>query len=135
MRKKKMATDLTSGSLNVCLITEIPLKTKLWKLKTPKCIFSFHNSSFKNQRIEWWKQWSKTHPNKCSSVGPTWFEWWKQKTEWYHSKLTTSKQTLIPFYSLKILNFHFSQNWEELEGIELDLMKFFTKTSKIPLYI
>ena len=29
-----------------------------------KCVFSFHNSSLKNQRIEWWKQNLKTNPNK-----------------------------------------------------------------------
>ena len=39
------------------------------------------------------------------------------------------------FYSLKTSNFHFLKNYEELEGIELDLMNFFTKISKIPLYI
>ena len=31
--------------------------------------------------------------------------------------------------------FSFPKNWKELEGIEFDLMKFFIKTSKIPLYI
>ena len=29
-----------------------------------KCVFSFHNSSLENQRIEWWKQNLKTNPNK-----------------------------------------------------------------------
>ena len=29
--------------------------------------------------------------------------------------------TLIPLYSLKTLNFHSSRNWEEWEGMELDL--------------
>ena len=47
-RKKKkwskVAANLDSGSLYVCLITKMPLKTELWKLKTVKCIFSFHNS-------------------------------------------------------------------------------------------
>ena len=44
---------------------------------------------------------------------------------------------LIPLYSLKISNFHPSQNWEEWGGggIKLNLMIFFTKTLKIPLYI
>ena len=44
MRKKKeskVAVDLTSGSLNVCLITEMPLKTELWELKIPKMCFQF----------------------------------------------------------------------------------------------
>ena len=47
-RKKKkwskVAANPDSGSLYVCLITKMSLKTKLWKLKTVKCIFSFHNS-------------------------------------------------------------------------------------------
>ena len=37
--------------------------------------------------------------------------------------------------SLKISSFHSPRNWEEWEGMELDLMIFFTKTPKIPLYI
>ena len=45
------------------------------------------------------------------------------------------KGTLIPLYSLKISNFHSSRNWEEWKGMKLDLMIFFTKTPKIPLYI
>ena len=44
-RKKKKgskgAVDLTSGSLYVCLITKMPLKTELWKLKTVKTCFQF----------------------------------------------------------------------------------------------
>ena len=40
-KKSKVAADLTSGSLNVYLITEMPLKTELWKLKTPKMCFRF----------------------------------------------------------------------------------------------
>ena len=36
---------------------------------------------------------------------------------------------------MKTSNFHSPQNWEELEGIELDLMNFFTRTLKIFLYI
>ena len=42
-RKKKWskgAADLTSGSLHVCLITKMPLKTELWKLKTHFFVFS-----------------------------------------------------------------------------------------------
>ena len=44
-RKKKgqkLRLALTSGSFHVCLITKIEFK----------CVFSFHNSSLKNQRIE-----------------------------------------------------------------------------------
>jgi len=33
------------------------------------------------------------------------------------------------------LKFSFPKNWEKLKEIELDLMNFFTKTSKMPLYI
>ena len=43
-RKKKWskgATNLTSESLHVCLITKIPLKTELWKLKIAKMCFQF----------------------------------------------------------------------------------------------
>ena len=45
------------------------------------------------------------------------------------------ERTLIHLYPFKTSNFHSPQNQEELEGIELDLMNFFTKTPKIPLYI
>ena len=41
-RKKKRESEskvVTSGSLGVCLITEMPLKIKLWKLKTLKMCF------------------------------------------------------------------------------------------------
>ena len=34
-----------------------------------KCVFNFHNSSLKNQIIEWWKQKLKTSPNKPFSHG------------------------------------------------------------------
>ena len=33
--------NLTNGSLRVCLITEMPLKIELWKLKIPKMCFQF----------------------------------------------------------------------------------------------
>ena len=39
---QKLRLALTSGSFHVCLITKIEFK----------CVFSFHNSSLKNQRIE-----------------------------------------------------------------------------------
>ena len=38
---QKLRLALTSGSLYVCLITKISLKTKLWKLKTLKMCFQF----------------------------------------------------------------------------------------------
>ena len=46
-RKKKwskVTADPNSGSLYVCLITKMSLKTELWKLKQLKCVFSFYNS-------------------------------------------------------------------------------------------
>ena len=38
----------------------------------------------------------------------------------------------IPFNTS---NFHSPKNWEEWEGMKLNLMNFFTKTFKISLYI
>ena len=41
-KKKKKESEskvVASGSFGVCLIMEIPLKTELWKLKTPKMCF------------------------------------------------------------------------------------------------
>ena len=41
-KKKKKESEskvAASGSLGVCLITEMPLKTELWKLKIPKMCF------------------------------------------------------------------------------------------------
>ena len=43
--------------------------------------------------------------------------------------------TLIPLYSLKTSNFHSPQNWEELEGMKLDLMIFLLKFPKYPYKI
>ena len=44
-RKKKkwskVAADPDNGSLHVCLITKMPLKIELWKLKTAKMCFQF----------------------------------------------------------------------------------------------
>ena len=43
-KKKKKESEskvAASGSLGVCLITKIPLKTELWKLKIPKICFQF----------------------------------------------------------------------------------------------
>ena len=37
----KVATDSDRGTLSVGLITEMPLKTELWKLKIPKMCFQF----------------------------------------------------------------------------------------------
>ena len=39
-----------------------------------KVVFSFYNSSLKNQKIELWKQKLKTNPNKPNSRGTTNFE-------------------------------------------------------------
>ena len=40
-KRSKGAADLTSGSLHVCLITKMSLKTELSKLKTAKMRFQF----------------------------------------------------------------------------------------------
>ena len=43
-RKKKgskVATDFDCGTQYVVLITKMPLKIELWKLKTPKMCFQF----------------------------------------------------------------------------------------------
>ena len=37
----KVAADRNNGSLYVCLITKMPLKIELWKLKTAKMCFQF----------------------------------------------------------------------------------------------
>ena len=37
----KVMVNPDNGSLHVCLITKIPLKTELWKLKTAKMCFQF----------------------------------------------------------------------------------------------
>ena len=62
----------------------------------------------------------------------------KEREEYYKIILFISFH-FIPFpppkQGLKISNFHSSKNWEEWEGVELNLMNFFTKTPKIPLYI
>ena len=42
------------------------------------------------------------------------------------------EDTLIPFYSLKISNFHSLGNYEEFEGMKLDLMNFLLKLLKYP---
>ena len=36
---QKLRLTLTNESLHMCLITEMPLETELWKLKTPKMCF------------------------------------------------------------------------------------------------
>ena len=47
--------------LQKCHITQFSIA---WKHL--KCLFSFHNSSIKNQRIEWWKQKLKTKIKQTS---------------------------------------------------------------------
>ena len=43
MKKKKKSKSkvAASGSLGICLIMKMPLKTELWKLKTAKMCFQF----------------------------------------------------------------------------------------------
>ena len=53
-KRKESELKVAAGeSLSVCLITEMPLKIEYGNWKHLKCVFSFHNSSLKNQRIEW----------------------------------------------------------------------------------
>ena len=40
-KRSKVAVDFNRGTLYVVLITKMPLKTDLWKLKTPKMCFQF----------------------------------------------------------------------------------------------
>ena len=40
-KMSKVATDSNRRTQYVVLITEMPLKTELWKLKTPKMCFQF----------------------------------------------------------------------------------------------
>ena len=66
-KKSKVVTGpLTMGSsmcvyLQKCHYNSVSI---IWEHL--KCVFNFHNSSLKNQRIEWWKQNLKTNPNKLS---------------------------------------------------------------------
>ena len=45
-----------------------------------KYVFSFHNSLFKNQRIDGNKNWKHTQTNHLV-MGPTYFELWAMETE------------------------------------------------------
>ena len=47
-KKKIHLSNIAAGYVG--LITKMSLKTEFWKLKTPKCIFSFHNSSLQNKK-------------------------------------------------------------------------------------
>ena len=78
-KKNESKSKVMAGrSLGVCLITKISLKTELWKLKTPKMCFQFHNSLLKNQRIEWWKQsyelWKHEIQTSLLVMGPIIFK-------------------------------------------------------------
>ena len=44
---------LTMDPMYVGLITKMPWKLSFGNWKYLKCVFNFHNSSLKNQRIEW----------------------------------------------------------------------------------
>ena len=82
-KKKKSQTLRLNSERVVSLITKMPLKTKLWKLKT-QCVFSFHNSSLKNQRIEGWKQKLGTKSKWTSQPWASLFlsyELWKQSSK------------------------------------------------------
>ena len=69
---------------------------KFWKHLKP--VFNFHHPHPFFWVFESWKQWSKTPPNRCSSVRPIGFGWWIMKTEWYHSIFIPSKQALICYF-------------------------------------
>ena len=77
---------------------------KFWKHQKP--VFIFHHSHPFFWVFESGKQWLKTQPNKCSTVGPIRFGWWIMKTKWYHSVFIPSKQALntptiwVQFYIL-----------------------------------
>ena len=66
---------------------------KNWEHQNP--VFIFHHPHPKFWVFESWEQWSKTTPNRWSSMGPTWFGWWIMKTEWYHSVFMLSKHALM----------------------------------------
>ena len=68
-RERKSNLTRLVGPSNVCLFTKMPWKLSFHNLKTPKSCFQFPNLSFKNQRIEWWKQKLKTNPNKPNNRG------------------------------------------------------------------
>ena len=91
-KKKKSQTLRLNSERVVSLITKIPLKTKLWKLKT-QCVFSFHNSSLKNQRIEGWKQKQETKSKWTSQPWVSLFlsyELWKQSYELWKQQIQTA---------------------------------------------
>ena len=72
-KKESESKVAAGGSLGVCLITEMPLKIELWKLKTPKMCFQFPSlitQKSKNKVMETktknnWKQ----KPNELLSYG------------------------------------------------------------------
>ena len=72
-KKKKDQTDLTTYMLwvpQICVyLPKCHHNYVSITQKHLKVIFSFHNSSLKNQIIEWWKQKLKTHPNTLFNHG------------------------------------------------------------------
>ena len=69
-------------------------------------VFNFHNSSLKNQRIEWWKQKLKTNPNKPNSHGAHQFWVISDETEWWVMENTKSKQPLSFQWKIFLWNLH-----------------------------
>ena len=63
-----------------------------------KVVFSFHNSSLKNQIIEWWKQKLKTNPNKPNSHGTQQFGDMGDENRVMDDGNTKSKQPLSIFH-------------------------------------
>ena len=91
-KKTKSQTLRLNSERVVSLITKMLLETELWKLKTFKMCFqfpklSFHNSSLKNQRIEWWKQNPNgllnlgSHHFRVMSYGNRVMSYWKSKSK------------------------------------------------------
>ena len=79
--------DKPVGSVSVMKLPYCHYNSISITWKHLKCVFSFHNLSLKNQRIEWWKQKLKTSPNKPFSHGTHIF-WVMGDRNW------KSKQTL-----------------------------------------
>ena len=99
-------TRQSCGSHKLNEITILPLSFSFQVLKTTKTCFHFPSpTSIFFLIFESWKQWSKTKPNKWSSVGPTQFGWWIMKTEWYYLVFIPSKQALNYLYAQ---NTHFT---------------------------
>ena len=66
-------TRQNCGSPKLNEIIILPLSFSFQVLKTPKTCFHFPSPKSIFWVFESWKQWYKTQPNKCSSIGPIQF--------------------------------------------------------------